>query len=823
MPFRRFKLLIIGTLMAGSVTGQLTLSGIIIDAESNKPIINAEVYDRNSSQLTKTNDKGYFRLNNLEQGRHQVVVMSLEYQTLEQEVELTRSKEVTMPMEEFRQELSEVVISRRREELFAFNRLRSVEGTAIYAGKKSEMVLMDQFVGNVAANNARQIYSQVVGLNIYESTDAGLQLNVGGRGLNPNRTSNFNTRQNGYDISADVLGYPESYYTPPAEALSQIQVVRGAASLQYGTQFGGLVNFKMKKPATKKMEVTTRQSIGSFGLFSSFNSFGGTVGKFSYYTYFNHKSGNGFRPNSDFNSNNVYGYVEYEIAEHTQINLEATYLYYLAKQAGGLTDSIFNADVLFSNRSRNWFEVDWKLVALKLEHKFSSQSEFSFMLSGLDAKRNALGFRGQPELINGRPIKQEDIRNSDGSYEYERDLIKGVFRNWGFETRYLNRYQIYGKNAVFLIGTKYYHANNEELQGPGTNGTDAKFNLSIAQYPDYPNQSNFRFPNRNLAFFGEHILFLTDQLLITPGFRVEYIKTQSKGTYHRVNFNNAGDPILNEELTDNRELERSFILFGLGISYESGLNTDIYANISKNYRSVTFSDIRVVNPSFVIDPDISDEKGYTFDGGIRGKFKDIISYDISGFGLLYDDRIGIVFNDRANRVRKNIGQALIYGLEMFADFNLAKWVNIDSKQSKLNVFTNLALTNSEYLQSEDNNVRGKKVEFIPIVNLKTGLRFGYKNFLGSFQYTYLSEQFTDVENSEISGEEDARTGLIGPIPAYRIMDFSFSYTYKKWKLETGINNLLDERYFTRRATGYPGPGIIPSDPRSYYLTLQFKM
>jgi Fe(3+) dicitrate transport protein len=72
-------------------------------------------------------------------------------------------------------------------------------------------------------------------------------LHYGGRGLDPNRTSNFNTRQNGYDISADVLGYPESYYATP-EALEEIQVIRGAASLQYGTQFGGLVNFKIKSP-----------------------------------------------------------------------------------------------------------------------------------------------------------------------------------------------------------------------------------------------------------------------------------------------------------------------------------------------------------------------------------------------------------------------------------------------------------------------------------------------------------------------------------------------------------------------------------------------
>ena len=55
------------------------------------------------------------------------------------------------------------------------------------------------------------------------------------------------------------------------------------------------------------------------------------------------------------------------------------------------------------------------------------------------------------------------------------------------------------------------------------------------------------------------------------------------------------------------------------------------------------------------------------------------------------------------------------------------------------------------------------------------------------------------------------------------MDVALSYTYKRFKLETGINNVLDETYFTRRATGYPGPGIIPSAPRNFYATLQIKL
>ena len=800
-----------------------SLSGTIVDAISGKPIANAEVYNRTKNILTSTNEEGFFDMKDLEAGRYEIVVVSLEYETLEKTIEISNDVIIIIPMKEFSQELSEVIVSQKREEIFALNRLKPVEGTAIYAGKKTEVVLIDQLVGNIAANNPRQIYSQVVGLNIYESIDAGLQLNIGGRGLDPNRTANFNTRQNGYDISADVLGYPESYYTPPSEALSEIQVIRGAASLQYGTQFGGLINFKMKRPSDKPIEPVTRQSVGSFGLFNSFNSLSGTKGKFSYYGYYNYKKGEGFRPHSGFDSNNLFGSFGYEFNEKSKLTLETTYLNYLSQQPGGLTDTQFSNDPKFSNRDRNWFEVKWRLYALKFEHKFSQQTDLSITVFGLDAERNALGFRGTPSSLNTNPITDIDEQEVDGSYVFSRDLIRGEFQNWGTEIRLLSRYQFRGKEAVFLIGTKAYQANNTSQQGSGSDGRDANFTFASSEFPDYPNQSNFKFPNTNFAIFGEHIFFLSDRLSITPGFRFEHISTKSEGFYKQVNFDNAGNSISNSEFSDNRELDRSFLLLGIGASYEPTENLEVYANLSENYRSVTFSDIRVVNPSFIIDPNISDERGYTFDFGVRGKWYDFVSYDIGGFSILYDDRIGIVFDDRANRVRKNIGKALIYGLETFAEVNLRKALRIGNDQYKLNWFINTAMTGSRYIESEENNVIGKQVEFIPQVNLKTGLRFGYKNFLGSFQLTHISSQFTDVENSTSVPDGDSRSGLIGSIPAYHIADLSLSYTIRKFKIETGSNNLLNEMYFTRRATGYPGPGIIPSEPRSFYLTLQLKI
>ena len=178
--------------------------------------------------------------------------------------------------------LKQVTVESDKDNDFGITRLRQVEGTAIYAGKKSEVIMLDDVNGNTATNNSRQVFSKVAGLNIWESDGAGIQLGIGGRGLSPNRVSNFNTRQNGYDISADALGYPESYYTPPTEALERIEVVRGAASLQYGTQFGGFINFKFRPaPEKKAIEVRARQTLASFGFYNAFTSVAGTVKKIS--------------------------------------------------------------------------------------------------------------------------------------------------------------------------------------------------------------------------------------------------------------------------------------------------------------------------------------------------------------------------------------------------------------------------------------------------------------------------------------------------------------------------------------------------------------
>lgn len=819
-----FSLFFFISLFSLDVAAQFSIRGKVISTETSRPVKDAEIYNRTTGNLVKADEKGTFHLESLPAAVYDLAIFSYDFEVREIKVDLNEDKELVVELVPLAESLSEVVLIQRRKEIFSLRNLRKVEGTAIYAGKKSEVVLMEEITGNLAANNARQIYNQVVGLNIYDNDDAGLQLNIGGRGLDPNRTQNFNTRQNGYDISADVLGYPESYYTPPAEALSEIQVIRGAASLQYGTQFGGLINFKFKDPSPyRKIELISRQSVGSYDLFTSFNSLSGTIGKFSYYTYYNYKQGNGFRPNSEYESHNAFAHLGYRFSEGTKLSFEYTWLDYLAQQPGGLTDRQFYEDPVYSNRSRNWFGVNWNLVALKLEQKVSQKTDVTVNLFGLDASRNAVGYRENR-------VSQADDPNAP------RELLADHFNNWGAEGRILTRYGLFVGESVLLLGSKYYTAENEQRQGPGSASAGADFDFADEKFPNYTRQSEFTFPNENLSFFGENIFNLTGKLSVTPGFRFEYINTQSEGTYKNIFLDRAGNVLKNETLSDDRNFERSFILLGVGSSYELSPYTEIYANFSENYRSVTFNDIRVVNPVFQVDPNITDEEGFTADVGVRGRLKEFVSFDVSGFALRYNNRIGevlkaevaenaqgeMVETGRLVRFRGNIGDAFIYGLETFADWNLKKTFFRPAENHIARLFVNAAFTKSEYISSQQNNVEGNQVEFIPEINLKTGFNFGYKNFLSSLQYTYLSEQFTDATNAP-QDIFDSQRGIEGSIPAYGILDLSMSYSFGSFKIEGGINNLLDNIYFTRRATGYPGPGIIPAQPITWYGTIQLRL
>lgn len=701
--------------------------------------------------------------------------------------------------------LNEIEVNAQKDNSFGISRLNNIEGTSVYAGKKTEAVYLEDLNANLAANNSRQVFSKVAGINIFENDGSGTTIGIGGRGLNPNRISNFNTRQNGYDISADALGYPESYYTPPTEAIERIEILRGAASLQYGTQFGGMINYRFREaPEAKKISGNFRQTGGTYGFLNSFNQLSGTVSKVSYNGFYQYKHYDGWRSRSTVNSHNAFGALKFKVNERFFIKTEYTFLNLLSQQPGGLTDKQFEKDPSTVTRQRNWFSVKWNLASLTADYRITDFTRVNLMVFGLSAGRDALGFLGRAD------------RNDDTTTN--RTLLSDTYQNFGAEFRVLHRYLTLGNNSHLLIGARYYSGNTVRKQGDANKNNTPDFYFLN---PDNLENSSYTFPSSNYAFFAENVFQLTPKWNITPGIRYESINTASEGYYRLLNKDLAGNVLLDMKVADNRSNSRHFVLLGIGTQLKLNSGIDLYANFSQNYRSINFNDMRVANPNFQVDPNLKDEKGFTADAGFRGAIKNILYFDLSVFCLEYKDRIGTVLGvDSINytvvRYRTNVSDSRNIGVELFAEVDWIKLINRNSKH-KLTTFINAAYTRATYINSEQTAYLNKKVEYVPDIIIRAGVTYAYKKFSATILNAYTSQQFSEATNSMASA-----SGIYGIIPAYNVLDFSAGYSQKNWGLFAGINNVGNSVYFSRRAEGYPGPGIIPGDPINAYCTLQFK-
>ena len=778
-----------------------TLSGVITNL-NHEPVEDVIVYVGDQDQLAITNEKGVFSFQLAVPRTYVINIHNINIDLIEQTIFLTGDTSLQIKVKQNIQQLTQVVVE-AESDVFGIRQLRAIEAGGLYEGKKTEVINIEKLIGNKAANNARQSFSKIPSLNIWESDNAGLQLDIGGRGLSPKRTSNFNTRQNGYDISADALGYPESYYTPPLQAVQQIEIVRGAGALQYGSQFGGLVNFKMKKGNRKKpINFESHNTYGAYQFVNTFNSLHGQANKLNYYSYFQYKRGDGWRANSEFEQYGAFAGLHYDVSEKFKISLEYTHMHYLSQQAGGLTDEAFKQDPRSSNRERNWFRVNWNLAALSLEYHLSENIKMYNRSFGLLARRTSLGLLETPDI--------EDPMSN-------RDLIDGKFKNLGNETRFVFSYKSIGdlKNSL-LIGTRLYRGFTNFSQSFGTDGFTADFTRVDTAFLDR-RKSDFEFPNFNAAFFAEKIIRLSKTLSLIPGVRYEYIDTRSEGFFTtNIRTNSFGD-FIEEFRYDTAENRRHILLYGIGLSNKINGKYELYANATANYRAINFTDVQIQTNTQVVDSLIKDESGYSFDIGIRKRDFSPFFIEAGFFYIIYDDRIGEVIDDGL-RLRTNIGSARIFGLEVFFELDIMKALKMKNEH-KVSAFINGSLNRGVYTAVNDRalvGVRSKnKLEDLPDYNIKTGITYGYRKFMASLQSTFVGEQFSDAANTETPFR-----GVFGIIPAYTVADFSAKYHFSdKISLAANINNLLNSSYFTRRAPAYPGPGIIPALGRTWNFTL----
>ncbi|HYM94896.1 MAG TPA: TonB-dependent receptor plug domain-containing protein, partial [Chitinophagaceae bacterium] len=545
----------------------------------------------------------------------------------------------------------------------------------IYAGKKNEVLIIDSLDANKAINNTRQILGRIPGINIAETESSGFTANgIATRGLNPIQSIEMNVRQNGYNISADVYGYNEAYYIPPMEAVQRIEMIRGASSLQFGAQFGGLVNYVTQDaPKNKPFQFTTSQTMGSYGMYNTFNSIGGNFKKLNYSGYLQYRNMNGYRPNSQQWQLSGFGKVQYTLSGKTNISFEYSLLRNKIQMPGGLTDSLFYANAKASTRARNWLESPWNILSNSINITPSENTNISIKTTYIFSNRS-LVWKNE----DGGPQAADIIDPATNQY-VPREVGREDMHSITTEDRFSTNYKL-GKNVSIIAGGIRFTYGWFKRQGGGKGTTGSDFNLSINGDWGY----NLDFTTINIAPFVENIFRVTEKFTITPGIRFEYLNSTAKG-YKIV------DTV---KLIPNESRTRIYPLFGIGAELKPTVSTSIYANISQAYRPIDYSQLEPFGVSAKIDPDLKDAYGFNSDLGYRGTIKNYLNFDFSLFYMAYNNRIGeVVKTDPATGLdyayRTNIANSVHKGAETYVEFNILKYLSPQAKQG-LSVFNSLA-------------------------------------------------------------------------------------------------------------------------------------
>ncbi len=682
-------------------------------------------------------------------------------------------------------------------------RLPQVSGTYLWSGKKSEVISVENIDANVAEKTPRQIFAKIPGVFVYDMDGTGNQTNISTRGLDPHRGWEFNIRANGIMTNSDIYGYPASHFSLPMEAIGRIELVRGTGALQYGAQFGGMLNYVIKTPdTTKAIGLESINSVGSYGLLSSYNAVGGKVGKLQYYAFYSKRVSDGYRKNSDSDYDGQGIMLKYTPTENFALKAELLRSNYTYQIPGPLTDAMFEADPRQSTRARNYFNPEIYVPSLSAEWKISPHTRMSWTASAVLGERRSVQFDRTANVV--------DAINPNTLTYAGRQVDIDAFNSFNTELRLLHEYSLWGQHSTIAAGVQYINNDlNRRQQGKGSTGTD--YNLTI----DGGWGRDLFLKSQNIAFSVENKFQISPKFSLSPGVRYESGNSKLSGT----------TTYYDDDKDLPNTIKRNFPLLGLNTEYAFSKRQSVYAGFSQAYRPVIFKDIIPGNVYEKVSKNLKDAYGYNAELGWRGAaggFK----WDLGAFALQYNNRLGNLAQYDADidtfiLYRTNIGDSRTYGLELFAEYGCYLGDEVFAS-----VFSSTSYFNAEYLGDsiringkENRSIKGKKVESVPEIISRNGLNIRYKKLSASLLYSYTAESFADPLNTI----EPSATGAVGLVPAYGLLDFNASYRYRNFILRFNVNNLLDEHYFTKRPTFYPGAGVWPSDGRSVVVTIGVKI
>ncbi len=562
------------------------------------------------------------------------------------------------------------------------------------------------------------------------------------------------------------------------ENLSNIEVIKGPKGTAFGANLGGAISLKTKDPAEETTGLDNSLTVGSYNMIKDNLSFVHKDSIFHLGLHYNHLETDGYRDNNAFDRDGILLNSSIKIAAESSINLLFNYIDYTAQIPSSLSQTAFDEDptqAAFTWAQSQGFE-DNKYTLAGISYKGS-------LGSGL---RNTTSvYYTYLDHYEARPF----------------NILDEFTNGYGFRSIFDGSFKLKQKKADYIIGAEFYrdeyHWSTYENLFEENNGNGS---LQGGQL------------SKNREFRRQFFAFTSLVMPISDRFKAQFGLNINKTNYDYRDLFNTG--------VDNKNANREFDLIwmpSLGLQYQVAYNGSLYANISRGFSNPSLEE--TLTPDGIINPDIEQEKGYSYEFGtqwnlLKNRFWiSLAFYRMDIDDLLVAERVG-----EDQFVGRNAGETKHQGLEM--DMNYSWYM---SGGFKLSPFVSYTLSDHSFVRfiDDDDDFSGNELTGVPKHRVNAGIRLEKnRQFFWNTTYQFVGEIPLTDANSLYS-------------EAYGIFNTKIGYTKEFSKVfsagvDFGINNIFDESYAQSvliNAVGFGGAEpryFYPGNDRNFYGGLRLR-
>ena len=222
--------------------------------------------------------------------------------------------------------------------------------------------------------------------------------------------------------------------------------------------------------------------------------------------------------------------------------------------------------------------------------------------------------------------------------------------------------------------------------------------------------------------------------------------------------------------------------WSFGADYNIENDNKIFGHISRSYRSPRLDEIITVGPSTSVNP-LKHQFSHEVELGYEHNLSDQ-RYKISAFQTLIKNQI---FYNPTSFANENYDPSVHKGIELEFDKNISEKVDFNANST----FINSYITKGAF--------KGNETPYVPKWRANAILNYEIdKNSMFIYTYKYFGKTR--------AGNDD--NYILPKSKSYQVSDITYSYKFKNFTLNSFVNNVLNENYYTNLIIGTGNVGYV---------------